>query len=235
MTQMASTLIEGLDPELEEVQAFRAKIIIDPIAERAIRGKAVLEIAPFSGWFTQALFNRGAKFIHCVELNSQAVETLQRRFATQLAENRLRITEADIHHELFRLPPDAYDTIFCTGFLYHTPHVFWILEGMAFLRPKYIFLETSVTDWVTPPDGAFARLRREKGINKPGARQVRGPAVGYQFSTSRDTLIDAMTSLGYSLSVEVGKPPLKLTGIKSPALRNCLISWNRQFSGLFVR
>lgn len=210
---------------------IRAKTIFSAESLVAVKNRTILEIGPHDGWFSRAMLDLGAAKVHAVEFDSAVVERLNRCFAPEIASGRMIVTNADIHHELFRLSPGSCDTIVCAGFLYHTPHFFWILEGMAYLDPEHIFVETSVVDWQAQDEVEFARLLCSEEINSPGERQTGRPAVPYKFATTRDTLLRSFELLGYVPMHEVNKKKVTLSRLRSSAIKHYMHHWkNHQYS-----
>ena len=182
----------NIDPVNEKMMRVRAEALFAPYQEM-IRGKRLLEIAPFDGWFTDYLFRTGARHLTLVEANPAAVSLLQQRFEDQLKARRLELRLADVHLELGKLEGQVFDTIVCVGFLYHSLHPAWCLEGMASLGAKHILIETfdcnlEFGDEVpNVPGNAFSNRRFIPGTLK----------------LPRDVIVNWMKLLGYAPVAEV--------------------------------
>lgn len=150
--------------------------------------KRILELAPFDGWFTKEFLNLNPSYIEVVELNPSAVETLKKRFEQPIIQKKLSVINKDVHMRLFEYSAYEFDTIVCTGLLYHSPHPLWILEGMARIKPKNIFIETFHYDLMS--------LIPEP-LNLPGMRQSTHPCLPFSMGLPVSTLIDVMEHLGY--------------------------------------
>src|SRR4030095_1662101 len=101
-----------------------------------LTGRTVLELGSHTGGLTAGIV-RYAKRFTIIEANRRAVEVLAGRLGT-----RLQIVRGDLHRELWRRRPGAYDVIVCAGVLYHSAHPFWILEGIAHLAPRLVLIDT---------------------------------------------------------------------------------------------
>ena len=65
-----------------------------------VAGRVVLEIGPGGGILTEALLRRDA-VVHAVELDTGLLPNLERRFADELADERLTITQGDASRSRF--------------------------------------------------------------------------------------------------------------------------------------
>ena len=51
----------------------------------------------------------------------------------------------DIHQVIQTFSPGQFDTILCLGFLYHTPHHFFLFEQFPRLDPRFLIIDTNVS------------------------------------------------------------------------------------------
>jgi len=66
------------------------------------------------------------------------------RALTEALGSKVELSDVDIHSQEFDQLP-MFDTVFCLGFLYHSPHPMWILQNLA-RRTRDLFLTTKVFD-----------------------------------------------------------------------------------------
>jgi hypothetical protein len=154
--------------------------------EEFIKDKTILEIAPSHCLFTEKMLDLGAKEIELVEKDPEPVDLARKYFAE---DKRIKIRDDDIHFSLPKLVP-RFETIVCAGFLYHSPHPLWILEGMANLSPEYILIDTACSHTES------ASMVPEKA-NEQGFRQVDGANCGYALRLSPLAYMQIMKNLGY--------------------------------------
>jgi SAM-dependent methyltransferase len=98
--------------------------------EPLVRGKTVLDLGCGDGDLTFFLEKLGPREIVAIDYGQTNYNQLRafRHLATLLG-SRARLIDADVHHLDFRQLPH-FDTIFCLGFLYHSPHPQWILDRL---------------------------------------------------------------------------------------------------------
>lgn len=174
----------------EKMQHIRYGILFETFGVSCIKNKNVLELAPYNGWFSVKLKELVAR-LDLIELHQPAVDVLLKRFKQDIFEKKINVYAEDIHLKLHQLAP-VYDVILCCGFLYHTPHPFWILEGLAKLKPEFILIDTYCV-------GNNIQLKDAGRINDLGMRQSSNRSVTFNLNISQDILIKSMRDLGYEL------------------------------------
>lgn len=194
---------------VKKLHTFRYDILFKSISGADVyENKKVLELAPIMGWFSEQLVKQSAQ-LDLIELHPKAIEHLKEIFSEEINSKKVNLFEADIHHQLYRLDP-IYNFICCCGFLYHTPHAFWILEGMAKLNPKFILIDNYCAQQdVFLKDAGF--------VNQHGMRQSRQPTVPYNLVISKEILLKSMSHLGYSVHKEVDKSAYSAEHLNLPA------------------
>ena len=218
---------DSTDNGHSKLMKVREKYLLAPFTEYFAKLR-VLELAPFSGWFTRFIVNEGAADVQVIELNRWAVKALLRDFSKEILEGKLKIHEADIHTKLYEFASAQFDTVICLGFLYHTPHVIWVLEGMARLQPEFILIETF--------DGTSFSLAAEK-INEPGMRQSDHLCLPFHACVPKKLLVEWMKLLGYEVLREIDKSDaiLPLDPEISEFTRDCFKRWVEQYSIWFKK
>jgi methyltransferase family protein len=183
-----------------------------------LTGRTVLELGSHTGGLTAGIL-RYTKRITIIEGNRRAVEALARRLGT-----RIQIVRGDLHRELWRRRPRAYDVIICAGVLYHSAHPFWILEGIAHLAPRLVLIDT-----LNP-----ARRTALGTAYTPGVlnhRHGRGPDCGVALNLGDDAIDYALDCLGYRRLRTIAKPAPPQPRRDSPYLR----AWRRSLSAWYLR
>jgi len=175
------------------VMDLRWKCLFEPF-KQIIAGKNVLELAPSDGWFTRRFLDALPSELHVVELNSSAVDVLTGPlFSHEIDAGILKVHHADGHLKIYQFDPGQFAVVICAGFLYHTPHTLWVIEGMARLNPEYIFIETFDQEV-----GFFPEI-----INERGMRQSDHQCVPMHLGVPKSLLLDWMKSLEYEIFSEI--------------------------------
>jgi 16S rRNA A1518/A1519 N6-dimethyltransferase RsmA/KsgA/DIM1 with predicted DNA glycosylase/AP lyase activity len=150
------------------------------------RDKTVLEIGPYVGIQTQVIKEHNPKKITLVEANRDGITALKYNFGN---EKNIEI----VHNDIFLYLEDKhdFDVVACFGVLYHLHSPLYLLELIANrVAPKYILLET-----YTKVEPIFTL----EDDNTPGARHLmkNWKSVNISIKISADTIISAMSNLGY--------------------------------------
>lgn len=206
---------------------LRWNFLFKPFEELLVN-KTILEIAPYDGWFRRNFLNLPPKELHVVELNPSAINVLRGpKFSEDIDKDLFTVHDADIHLKLYEFAPKQFEVIICSGFLYHTPHVLWITEGIARLKPEYVFIETFGDEFGFLPED----------VNGPGMRQSDHKCVPVNLAIPKLMQIDWFKSLGYEILQEVDTSHADLSlDIKSddPA-RNYFNLWKKEYGIWFKR
>jgi hypothetical protein len=184
-----------------------------------LAGRAVLELGPHTGGLTSGLV-RYARKTTVIESNPRAVEVLERRLA-----GRIQVVVGDLHRELWRRRPGAWDVIVCAGVVYHSAHPFWILEGMAYLAPRLILVDT-----LNPGRRTGVAVAPQPGLLNH--RHPRGPDCGVVLNLGDDAIDFALARLGYRRLRTIAKPvPRPAPADDSAYVRQ----WRRSLSAWYER
>ena len=180
-------------------------------------------LAPYGGWFTKHLLNSSPEVVEVIEQNSSAIEVLTRTFSTEIAAEKLKVHKADVHTKIYEFQPNRFDALICTGFLYHTPHPLWVLEGMTRLQPESIFLETF--------DSQYVQFEPEK-VNDPGMRQSEYKCLPVVMKIPKSKIVEWMRTLGYEISLEIDKSAVELSADLNinERFRNYFSTWKSQYA-----
>ena len=182
----------------------RRRALVERDPDR-FRGRRVLDLAAHVGDLTSAIAGLAAEVV-ALEGNPACVEVLYERFDG----TNVTVVEADVHRALWKFEPDRFDLVFCAGFLYHTAHPFYVLEGIARLRPSTVLIDTLNAD--VPP--ASISIVEEKELNRYNYRYNTEPDCGFSLVLG-DALIDAtMARLGYRIAGRIEKGDLTLPAEK---------------------
>ena len=105
-----------------------------------LRGKRVLDIGAWDGWYSFEMERRGAEV---VAVDVVELDTL--RTARELRGSKIEFVLSDIYH----LTPERlgrFDIVLCLGVLYHLKHPLLGLERVCALSSDMAFIESFVTD-----------------------------------------------------------------------------------------
>ena len=124
-------------------QRYRA--LIESNAE-LIAGRRILDIASHDGRWAFAAHKAGAASVLGIEARSHLIEAARSNIREYGApDKQFEFRQGDVLAELDRLPVDAFDTVFCFGFLYHTIDHMPLLRNIARLKPKHIVIDTLIS------------------------------------------------------------------------------------------
>ncbi|MBY0555029.1 rRNA adenine N-6-methyltransferase family protein [bacterium] len=211
----------------KKLHTFRYEILFKSIDPQIYENQKVLELGPFMGWFSEQL-NKRTLQLDLVELHPKAIEGLQELFVQEISDKKVNLFEADIHHKIYQLEP-IYNFISCCGFLYHSPHPFWVMEGMAKLNPQYILIDNYCGD-------QSVYLKDAGAINQYGMRQSRQSTVPYNLVLSKEVIMQSMKHLGYSVYAEVDKSMYNAEHLSLPAHYTEMFDfWKKNSSSIWFK
>ncbi|HEV1288443.1 MAG TPA: methyltransferase domain-containing protein [Bryobacteraceae bacterium] len=146
-------------PGIQSVEKQRWRLSQFPIPQD-LRGKRVLDIGAWDGWFSFEMERRGASVV--------AVDATRRtRFleAKAMLNSKVEHVVADIS---FLTPRDIgyFDIVLFFGVLYHLKHPMLALERVCELTTDLACIESLVTD--DPPDGAIPVMEFYEGTQLAG-------------------------------------------------------------------
>ena len=112
---------------------------------------------------------------------------------------RYRFITGDVFDQLDLVATNSIDTVFCFGFLYHTPHHMLLLSKIAQLNPKHLILDTAIIPSTTD---CVIRLVKEKtaGDGNSITGQPGNPLHSLVGRPSRSAVEMMLTSFGWSFS-----------------------------------
>jgi tRNA (mo5U34)-methyltransferase len=131
-------VIEGV----HSLDALHSRVAQFPIPAD-LRGKRVLDIGAWDGWFSFEMERRGAQVVavDCVEVDNFL-------YARRELGSRVEYREMDIYD----LTPDRvgyFDIVLCLGVLYHLKHPLLALERICTLTRELAIIESFVADDIT--------------------------------------------------------------------------------------
>jgi tRNA (mo5U34)-methyltransferase len=132
-------------PGIQTIEQLRERIAIYPIPQD-LRGKRVLDIGAWDGWFSFEMERRGASV---VAVDSARQETFFE--AKKLLNSKVEYLVEDVCH---LSPRDIgyFDIVLFFGVLYHLKHPLLALERVCALTTGMACIETLVTDHPPQPD-----------------------------------------------------------------------------------
>ncbi len=146
-------------PGFQSLETQRWRIAQFPIPED-LRGKRVLDIGAWDGWFSFEMERRGAKVV-AVDATSQT------RFleAKAMLDSKVEHVVADICH---LTPRDIgyFDIVLFFGVLYHLKHPMMALENVCELATDLACIESYVTD--DQPSGTIPAMEFYEGAQLAG-------------------------------------------------------------------
>src|SRR5580698_946014 len=146
-------------PGIQSLETQRARIAQFPIPED-LRGKRVLDIGAWDGWFSFEMERRGARVV--------AVDSTKRtRFleAKQMLGSKVEHVVADISY-LTPREVGYFDIVLFFGVLYHLKHPMLALERVCELSTDLVCVESFVTD--DQPTGTIPSMEFYEGSELAG-------------------------------------------------------------------
>jgi tRNA (mo5U34)-methyltransferase len=129
----------GVIPGLQTVEQMRQRLTYFPIPED-LRGKRVLDIGAWDGWFSFEMERRGADVVAL-----DFVTTPQFLEAKKLIGSKVEAVNGDIckvsHKDL-----GYFDIVFFMGVLYHVKHPVQALENVCSMTKEVAFIESYTSD-----------------------------------------------------------------------------------------
>lgn len=209
-----------------KMNQLRFDFLFNLFSSQCISGKVVLELAPYNGWFSELLLKSNCRELDLVENFPDAVQMLSEKFFNEINTGVISLYNEDVHYVLPKLKQNRYDTIICTGLLYHSPHLFWLLENMAQLKAEYILIETFLSE-------QSIQLVAGDRVNQAGMRQSAIQTVPFNVNVSKDILIRCMDSLGYKVKKEMKKSDIKTDLVLNPYWKDYLNKWIEQQAAIW--
>lgn len=134
---------DGDARDLLRLDVRRHAIIADNLD--VIEGKRVLDIASHDGRMSFAALEAGAEHVLGVEGRPELVEAATRHLTGYgIAPERFQFRVGDAHEALADFQRGQFDTIFCLGFLHHTPHHVRLLREFRHLGAEHLILDTPI-------------------------------------------------------------------------------------------
>lgn len=211
---------DRLAPHLRPQIELRRKRLFEG-AKGIFPGARVLEIAPNHCLFTEEILLQGAAHVTLVEYDKTQGEVIRKFYADH---PKVSVVIEDIHTYL--AGKNSFDVIVCAGFLYHTPHPLWILEGMARLHPKFILIDTAISRGPSP------EIYPESS-NLPGYRQSGSEKVcGLSLRLPKSIYLEAMQGLGFVPHLQIDQSPGDVSGLTQEQA-GIVLGWSRTLSSWF--
>lgn len=121
-----------------------------------ISGCRVLDLASHDGRWSFAAAQSGASYVLGIEARPQLVAAAREHLSHRPVSNRIEFRIGDVMSELPQLS-EAFDTVFCFGFLYHMIDHMALLRAIRRLNPKHLVIDTEIS----PLPGAIIEVREE--------------------------------------------------------------------------
>lgn len=162
------------------------------------KDKRVLELGAHVGIFSQSLLDY-SKEVVLIENNPRCVQLLKKKFG-----KNVQIIEEDVHHELWKFKPESFDVIVCAGILYHSAYPYFMLEGIAHLKPSKLLLDTLVSRT------GDIELRLMHPVNIQNFRFNHRPDSGAAIRLGPEAIDPALINLGFSSPIAIDKSSLSI-------------------------
>lgn len=194
---------------------IRKKALIDDFLAE-FEGKTVLELGPNTGVFSSTLAEYAKKLV-IVESNPMCVEILKERLPASV-----KIYQEDFHHQLWKFTPGEFDIIVCAGVLYNSASPYFLLEAMAYLKPKKVLLDTLLA-----PTGSDIGVYVTYPLNYANYRYNKRPDSRVAILLSEIMIDRAMRDLGFTYQKRIETSDLEIPTNRDS---NYFQRWKRSYS-----
>ncbi|HEX2015858.1 MAG TPA: DUF1698 domain-containing protein [Solirubrobacteraceae bacterium] len=125
-----------------------------------LRGKTVLDVGAWDGYFSFEAERRGAQRVLATDSFAWDGQNWSTKAGFELARRVLGSKVEDQHIDVMELSPEAlggrFDVVLCLGVLYHVRHPFLMIEKVASVTEELLILETHADlTWTRRPAMAF--------------------------------------------------------------------------------
>lgn len=110
----------------------------------AIKDKVVLDLACNNGRLSYPCLELGAKKVIGVEARRELIDQAEEYIEGTGLEDRIEFVHGDLFEFLASAEKNAFDTILCFGFLYHTVNQVEFFRQIQRLNPTHVIIDTSV-------------------------------------------------------------------------------------------
>jgi len=121
-----------------------------------IAGCRVLDLASHDGRWSFAAVESGASYVLGIEARSHLVAAAREHLSQWPVSARVEFRIGDVLSELPQLS-EAFDTVFCFGFLYHMIDHMALFRAIRRLNPKHLVIDTVISFH----PGAIIEVREE--------------------------------------------------------------------------
>lgn len=112
-----------------------------------IKGSSILDIASHDGRWSFAAVKNGASHVLGIEGRRELVESSNANMQKYgIPRGRYSFILGDVLQEIKKIKENTIDIVFCFGYFYHTMNHMALLGEIARLGPKYIILDTGVSE-----------------------------------------------------------------------------------------
>jgi hypothetical protein len=180
----------------------------------AIRGARILDIASHDGRWSAACLANGAQHVTGIE----AREHLARKAEKQIGrfagpDQSYRFLAGDVHQLIQSFSPGEFDTILCLGFLYHTPHHFFLFEQFSRLEPRFLIIDTNISR----RNGKLIDYHLED--TGPALSAASDQPLTWVGHMTKELLQEALKSFGFEVSFFDWGAFIRELGVPSPGIQ----------------
>jgi 2-polyprenyl-3-methyl-5-hydroxy-6-metoxy-1,4-benzoquinol methylase len=109
-----------------------------------ISGCRVLDLASHDGRWSFAAAQSGASYVLGIEARPHLVAAAREHLSHRPISHRLEFRTGDVMSELPQLT-EAFDTVFCFGFLYHMIDHMALFRAIRRLNPRHLVIDTEIS------------------------------------------------------------------------------------------
>jgi tRNA (mo5U34)-methyltransferase len=179
---------------------------LDDTAERvgvlhlpeSLRGKTVLDVGAWDGFFSFECERRGAERVLATDSFAWEGRNWSDKRGFELAREALGSRVEDRHVDVLDLSPEIgqFDVVLCLGVLYHMKHPLLMCEKVASVTKELLILETHVDmTWTRRPAAAFYPSH-ELGLDPTNWWGPNVPAVVGMLKAAGFSRVEVVTGAG---------------------------------------
>lgn len=112
-----------------------------------IQNSSILDLGSHDGRWSFAAIKNGATKIIGIEGREHLVRnSIKNMTFYDIPEEKYSFIRGDIFKEIKKISPHTIDVVFCFGLFYHIMNHAELLEEIKKLKPKYLILDTSISE-----------------------------------------------------------------------------------------
>jgi len=161
-----------------------------------INNSSILDLGSHDGRWSFAAIKNSAVSVLGIEGREQLVKNAYRNMELyEIPKEQYSFIKGDIFEEIKKIQPETFNVVFCFGLFYHVMNHMELLEEIKQLKPKYLILDTSVSESDKP---IIELIEEDPNVEASGIKSENSPShqvlVGYPSKSAIELMLK---NLGY--------------------------------------